>query len=81
MRVYGQRYQGKTELVRKRKKWYRQSAIALFLLYAFFLMVKAGTGRETLAKRFFSYIQNEISMSDSIFRLLPIWQRAGRNRH
>ena len=63
MRVYGQRYQGKTELVRKRKKWYRQSAIALFLLYAFFLMVKAGTGRETLAKRFFSYIQNEISMS------------------
>ena len=53
MRVYGQRYQGKTELVRKRKKWYRQSAIALFLLYAFFLMVKAGTGRETLAKRFF----------------------------
>jgi len=63
MRVYGQRYQGKTELVRKRKKWYRQSAIALFLLYAFFLMVKAGTGRETLAKRFFSYTQNEISMS------------------
>lgn len=63
MRVYGQRYQGKTELVRKRKKWYRQSAIALFLLYAFFLMVKAGTGRETLAKRFFSYVQNEISMS------------------
>ena len=63
MRVYGQRYQGKTELVRKRKKWYRQSAIALFLLYAFFLMVKAGTGRETLAKRFFFYIQNEISMS------------------
>ena len=63
MRVYGQRYQGKTELVRKRKKWYRQSVIALFLLYAFFLMVKAGTGRETLAKRFFSYIQNEISMS------------------
>lgn len=53
MRVYGQRYQGKAELVRKRKKWYRQSAIALFLLYAFFLMVKAGTGRETLAKRFF----------------------------
>ena len=63
MRVYGRRYQGKTELVRKRKKWYRQSVIALFLLYGFFLMVKAGTGRETLAKRFFLYIQNEISMS------------------
>ena len=63
MRVYGRRYQGKTESVRKRKKWYRQSVLALFLLYVFFLMMKAGTGKETLAKRFFSYMQNEISMS------------------
>lgn len=53
MRVYGRRYQGKTESVRKRKKWYRQSVLALFLLYVFFLMMKAGTGKETLAKRFF----------------------------
>lgn len=33
-----------------------------FSVVCIFLMVKAGTGRETLAKRF-SYIQNEISMS------------------
>lgn len=62
MRVYGQRYQGKTELVRKRKNG-TGSLLLHFFCCMLFSYGESGNRKGNTGKTFFSYIQNEISMS------------------
>lgn len=62
MRVYGQRYQGKTELVRKRKNG-TGSLLLHFFCCMHFSYGESGNRKGNTGKTFFSYIQNEISMS------------------